>query len=98
MAKIIWSPKALADLESVLDYISRNAPATARRFGAKLLARVDSLEAHPLLGGFIAEDETHTYREILQGNYRVIYRFDGQAAYVVAVHHAACLLDLGSLR
>ena len=53
----------------------------------------------PLLGGFILEDPSHTYRELIQGNYRVIYRCDedGKVVYVVAVHHAARLLDPGQL-
>lgn len=97
MAKIVWSPKALSDLEGVLDYIARNAPVAAHRFVAKLVLRVESLEIHPLLGGYVPEDESHTYRELLQGNYRVIYRFDGDKVYIVAVHHAARLLDLGHL-
>jgi len=97
MAKIVWTPKALDDLESLLDYISKDAPAAAHRFATKMIARVESLAGHPLLGGFVAEDPDHTYREIRQGNYRVIYRTDGRMVYIVAVHHAARLLNSDDL-
>ncbi len=97
MAQVIWTPKALDDLESLLDYISQDAPAAARRFAQKLVSRVELLVDHPLLGGYVAEDSSHTYREIRQGNYRVLYRSDAQAVYIVAIHHAARLLDTAGL-
>ena len=93
MAQIIWAPKALEDLGAVVEYIARDAPVTARRFGEKLITRVESLKTHPLSGGFIEEDESHTYRQILQGNYRVIYRVADDTVIIVAVHHAARVLD-----
>jgi addiction module RelE/StbE family toxin len=97
MARIIWAPSALKDLEVILEYIAKDAPLTARRFGQKLLARADQLKTHPLLGGHVVEDATRTYRELLRGNYRIIYRFEGDAVYVVAIHHAARLLDVDKL-
>jgi plasmid stabilization system protein ParE len=64
----------------------------------RLLARVEQLADHPQSGGWLPEDDTKTYRQLLQGNYRIIYRVanDG-AVYIVAVHHAARLLDPGEL-
>jgi addiction module RelE/StbE family toxin len=98
MAEVIWTPKALDDLESLLDYIAKDAPATARRFAQKLIARVDVLADHPLLGGYVAEDSSRTYREVRQGNYRMIYRSDASAVYIVAIHHAARLLNADDLQ
>jgi toxin ParE1/3/4 len=93
MAQVIWSPDALADLESLLNYIAEDAPLTAERFAAKVVQRVDQLILHPLSGGYISEDATKTYRELFQGNYRIIYRVDGQTVFIVAVRHASRLLD-----
>ena len=60
MAHIIWAPRAFADLENLLDYIARGEPATARRFGEKILARIESLADFPDSGSFVPEDETLT--------------------------------------
>ena len=49
------------------------------------------------MGGFVLEDETQIYREILQGNYRLIYRVERERVIIVAVHHAARLLDTDNL-
>ena len=93
MADVIWAPKALDDLEDLIEFISRDAPMTARRFAQKIIARVEMLKHQPLIGGYVLEDDTRTYREVLQGNYRVIYRVAGELVIVVAVHHGARLLD-----
>jgi plasmid stabilization system protein ParE len=99
MAKVIWSPRALRNFESILAHIRSDSPSAARRFGQQVLARVRQIETAPYMGGYVLEDETRTYREVLFGNYRVIYRCepDGTVAYIVAVRHAAQLLDPGML-
>ena len=97
MARIVWAPKALDDLEALIRYIAADAPFTARRFGQRVIARVELLAEHPLSGSIVPEDDSRTYRQLTQGNYRIIYRFDGQTVYVLAVHHAARLLDVGRL-
>lgn len=97
MAQVIWTPRALDDLESLLDYIAKDAAPAARRFAQKLIVRVELLADHPLLGSYVAEDTSRTYREIRHGNYRILYRYDANAVYVVAIHHAARLLDTDDL-
>jgi toxin ParE1/3/4 len=97
MARIVWAPKALDDLDSLLTYIARDAPLAARRFAQQLLGRVEMLGHHPLLGSLLPEDQHRTYRELRQGNYRLIYRIEADTVYIVAVHHAARLLDAGQL-
>jgi plasmid stabilization system protein ParE len=48
MARLIWAPKALEDLRALLEYIARDAPTAAARFGEKLVARVEAVAANPL--------------------------------------------------
>jgi len=97
MAEIIWAPRALDDLEALIEYISRNAPVTARRFAQKVVSRVEILVDHPHLGGLLPEDDSNTYRELIQGNYRLIYRIEGQRVLIVAVHHGTRLLHVEEL-
>jgi plasmid stabilization system protein ParE len=58
------------------------------------LHRIAGLGTHPELGGWVIEDETRTYRELLLGNYRIIYRAGPEAVYIVAVRHGARLWDV----
>jgi addiction module RelE/StbE family toxin len=98
MVELIWAPRALEDLEALIEYISRDAPITARRFAQKLLSRVEILITHPHLGSYLPEDDSQTYRELIQGNYRMIYRVENQRVLIVAVHHAARLLHIEELK
>ena len=97
MAEIIWSPKALDDLEQLLIYISRDAPATAARFAQRAIDRVEQLSSHPLSGGLVPEDGSGRYRQLICGNYRILYRVGEDIVYIIAVHHAARLLDTNQL-
>jgi len=97
MARLIWAPKALEDLRALLEYIARDAPTAAARFGEKLVARVEAVAANPSWGAWTPEDDLRTYREVHQGSYRIIYRVEGDTVYVVAVHHAARLLEVADL-
>jgi toxin ParE1/3/4 len=97
MAHIIWAPRAFADLENLLDYIARDEPATARRFGQKVLDRIESLADFPDSGSFVPEDETMTYREVFQGPYRIIFRSSTSEVVIVAIHHGARLLRVDEL-
>ncbi len=48
--KIIFSPQALADLESAVRFIAEDNPDAAVRVGNALIDRVAILEGFPLLG------------------------------------------------
>jgi len=97
MARIVWAPKALGDLEDLVAYIARDAPVAARRFAQRVVARVDLVGRHPWSGAVVPEDASGVYREVRQGAYRILYRTDGQTVFIVGVHHAARLLDAGDL-
>ena len=97
MAHIIWAPRAFADLENLLDYIARSEPATARRFGQRVLDRIEKLSDFPNAGSFVPEDDTLTYREVFQGPYRIIFRRDESHIVIVAIHHGARLLRVDEL-
>jgi len=48
--KVLYSEDALADLESILDYIRTDNPSAAERFGVALFNHVDLLRSFPYIG------------------------------------------------
>ena len=92
MAKIVWDPVALDDLDEIARYIERDSPVAARRLVRRVFDRVDKLERFPLTGGFVEEDSRKLYRQLIQGNYRIIYRCQDDDVLIVCVYHAARLL------
>lgn len=97
MVHVVWAPSALRDLKEIADFVSRHTPAAAARLAERILARTDALSNFPRLGSYLPEDDTQTYRELFEGNYRIIFRADTDRVYIVAVRHAARLLDPNQL-
>ena len=77
MARVIWSPQALADLEAIGDYLAREAPAYAQSFVDGAFAAAEMLEAFPNSGRAVPEIEDAALREILYRGYRVFHIVSG---------------------
>ncbi|EMR02492.1 type II toxin-antitoxin system RelE/ParE family toxin [Cesiribacter andamanensis] len=93
MAKIKWSTIALDDLRTVYDYIAQDSPIYADRLLDKIIEKVDALEQHPLIGRKVPEFDDDTIRELLEGNYRIIYRVEADETIGISrIHHSARLL------
>jgi toxin ParE1/3/4 len=92
MAKLIWSPRALADLRGICDYIARDSERYASLFAERIVALVESIPEHPLLGAVVPEYRQQDLRERLFQNYRIVYRLRGEKVEIVTLVHAARLL------
>jgi addiction module RelE/StbE family toxin len=99
MTRIQWSPKSIRDLDAIEAFVAQQNAVAARRLVQKIIRRTDRVRLFPLSGGYVLEDESRVYRQVLQGNYRVIYRYEERTntAVVVTVIHGARLLDPESL-
>ncbi|MDX1944585.1 MAG: type II toxin-antitoxin system RelE/ParE family toxin [Pirellulaceae bacterium] len=99
MTRIVWSRRSLDDLDAIEAYIAKDHPAAARRVVQRIVKRTDRLCPFPKSGGFVEEDDHHRYRQVIQGNYRVIYRFEeaSNIVFIITVIHGARLLDLEGL-
>ncbi len=89
MVKIEWTPLAYEDLESIFKYISKDSVFYATRQIDTLLNKVDILEEYSLSGRIVPEFNNEFIRELIEGNYRIIYKVDKETIYIVRVHHSA---------
>lgn len=92
MAKLIWSPQAIEDLDAICSYIERDSFEYARLFGERLIALIESIPAQPLLGAVVPEYADERLRERRFRSYRVVYRVDIDAVRIVTITHGARLL------
>jgi toxin ParE1/3/4 len=95
MTRIVWSTQAIDDLDAILAYISKDNPTAARRVVARIVERTGRIQQFPESGSFVEEDGLRRYRQVVEGNYRVIYRHNptSRTAFVITVIHAARLLS-----
>jgi toxin ParE1/3/4 len=90
--KIIWSPQAEARLQEIDDFISQDSPENATRFIAKLIKRVQSLSQFPDSGRIVPEKESGEFRELIEGNYRIVYRIKNKNIEIITVFEGHQLL------
>ena len=92
--RVIWSSKAVEDVDSIATYIARDSPSYAAAVVRQILDATNQLEDNPLTGELIAEGDSITLRDQPAYTYRVIYQVDGDTVIVVAVVHTKRLLGL----
>jgi len=71
--RVILSLEAQNDLREIKRYISLDSSQAAERFAQRLAKTTSLLETHPEMGRMFPEMRNITIREIVVGNYRIIY-------------------------
>ncbi|MDP8213656.1 MAG: type II toxin-antitoxin system RelE/ParE family toxin [Candidatus Euphemobacter frigidus] len=93
MAEVRWTQQAADDLESITDFISQDSPHYARLFAIDVIAAVERLSSFPNLGRKVPEKNDPLIREIILGNFRIVYRVRDAVVELLTIHHGARLLD-----
>ena len=97
MAEVRWTPQAADDLEGITQFIAKHSPRYASLFAINVITAVDRLADFPEPGRIVPERNNPQIREIILGNYRIVYRLRYDAAELLTVHHAARPLDISNL-
>lgn len=82
---LVWSDRARNDLREIARYISRSNPQNARAFVLRLQARARSAATAPRAGRRVPEFDAEDLREVIEGNYRIIYQRSRRRVEVVTV-------------
>ena len=88
MVKIIWSKRALMDLEDIAEYIAKDSVKYANITVSGIIQDAVSLNDNPLVGRIVPEVNDEKYRELIKGSYRTIYTFDENKVSILTVHHS----------
>ncbi len=89
MVKILWTDFAIEDLRSIHDYIAKDSRRYAERYIEKLITRVDQLQNFPKSGRVVPEFDSPAIRELIEGNYRIVYKVSVNQVAILRVHHAS---------
>ena len=87
--KVIWSRRALLDVEHIRDYIAQDSPAYAQPFIERLLHTTRHLPRFPHSGRPMPEADNPSIREIIYQGYRIIYRLSPDTIEIVMVVHGS---------
>jgi toxin ParE1/3/4 len=93
MVKVIWTDSAIQDLNDIGDYIAKDSVRYAEITVEKLFNSVDILEEYPHAGKMVPEFEEESLRELIGGNYRIVYQIiDEFRIDILTVHNCARLI------
>lgn len=93
--QVAWAETAWRDLERIAEYIAEDSPGYAAAFVRRVRDRARSLEELAERGRVVPELEEPTVRELIVGNYRLIYEIEGLDVHILALIHGA--RDLAAL-
>ena len=97
MAEIRWTQQASFDLEGITSFIAQDSEYYASFFASKVLHSVERLIDFPESGRVVPESDNPEIREIILGNYRIVYRLNRNTTEILTICHGARLLDLSYL-
>jgi toxin ParE1/3/4 len=88
MAKrVVWSARALADVESIAAYISSDSPVYAKIVVKKIVKLTRQLARFPQSGREVPESQDPSLRELFAYSYRIIYKVEKEEVIIASVIH-----------
>lgn len=95
--KLFGTETAKQDLIAIRKYISADNPTVAKRWIGRLRQRARNSLHAPLAGRIVPELAREDIRELIEGNYRVVYQVFDDRLVILTVFEGHQLLKQGGL-
>jgi toxin ParE1/3/4 len=92
--KIIWSPLAIDRASEIAEYIAIDKPSAADKWINTVFSKVKQLESSPQSGRVVPEIGNDQFRELIYGNYRIIYRVEKKQVSILTIRHGKQILPI----
>ncbi|MFI5186703.1 MAG: type II toxin-antitoxin system RelE/ParE family toxin [Chitinophagales bacterium] len=93
MAEVIWSPRSLKDINEIAEYIAKDSIQYAEEQVKVFFEKARMLEKFPSSGRMMPELQIASIRQILCGNYKIIFEIiNSERVAIITVHHQSRLL------
>ena len=96
--KIIWSPLAINRASEIADYIAQDKPSAAKRWINEVFIKVEQLKSSPQIGRIVPEISDNKFRELIYGNYRIIYRIKIKQISILTIRHGKQILPIDEIK
>jgi plasmid stabilization system protein ParE len=91
--KIIWTDEAHSHIAAIRDYIAADSIKNANTLVGKILSAPNRLIRYPDSGRIIPELDDPQKREVIFGNYRIMYIVENNTVFITQVRHTARLFN-----
>ena len=96
--KVSWSPLAIDRVSEIAEYIARDNPEAAKSWVDTVFEKVASLKSYPESGRVVPEINNRVIRELIYGNYRIVYRVDEKRISILTVRHGKQILPVDEIK
>ena len=96
--RIIWSPLAVDRASEIADYIAQDKPSAAEKWIDTVFSKVEQLKSSPEIGRIIPEINDSQFRELIYGNYRIIYRIETKQISILTIRHGRQILPINEIK
>ena len=91
--RIVWSPEAIEDIESIAEYIERDSKFYAKAVVNKVFKVTEKLKDFPKSGRVVPEIGREDIRELIVYSYRLVYQIREEQILIIAVIHGKRLFE-----
>ena len=95
--KLRWSPLAVDKASELAEYIGQDNPAAAEKWIDAVFSSVERLTTFPESGRIVPEINSLAIRELLYGNYRIIYRIEEKQLSILTIRHGRQVLPVDEI-
>ena len=96
--RIIWSPLAVDRASELADYIAQDKPSAAEKWIDTVFSKVEQLKSFPEIGRIVPEINDSQFRELIYGNYRIIYRIETKQISILTIRHGRQILPINEIK
>lgn len=96
--KIVWSPLAVERASEIVDYIAQDKPLAAEKWIQTVFSKVEQLRFNPEMGQIVPEINDRLFRELIYGNYRIIYHVETKQISILTVRHGKQILPIDEIK
>ena len=93
MVEIRWTEQALEDINNIAEFIAKDSVKYAKIQVSRFFDGAEILKSQPQIGRIVPEIGDDKIRELIIGNFRMIYRIvSSHLVIILTVHHSRRLL------
>ena len=90
MVQINWTLQAASDLKDIAEYISKDSKKYAKLQVVRIRLRTKILKSQIYAGKIVSEIDRQNIRELIEGNYRIIYKIvNNSRVDILTIHHSS---------
>jgi len=94
MVQVNWTYQAKEDLKNIADFISHDSKFYAKLQVVKLRNKTQILKTHTYIGRIVPEINNKNIRELIEGNYRIVYKIVSKRQIdILTIHHSSRNMD-----